>query len=100
MYDGGQANSILTTGTVVPDSVYHHVISVNLPVAARFEIQGRAKLEICTKVHGKINTSCGKKYSLENSHSPAVQKIKTNPVTLGLGKTQKRGVSEISHPAE
>ena len=42
-------------------------------------IQGRAKLGICTKVLGEINTSCGKKYSLENSHSTAVQNIEKHP---------------------
>ena len=29
-----------------------------------------------------MNASCGKKYSLENLHSTAVQKIKNSPVTL------------------
>ena len=29
-----------------------------------------------------MNSSCGKKYSLENSHSTAVEKIKNRPVTL------------------
>jgi hypothetical protein len=28
------------------------------------------------------------------------KKLKNSPVILGLGKAQKRGVSEISHPAE
>jgi hypothetical protein len=71
-----------------------------LPAAARFKIQGRAKIGICTKVHDKINTSRGKKYRLENSHSTAVQKIKNSHVILGLGKARKGSVAEISHPAE
>jgi hypothetical protein len=41
-----------------------------------------AKLGICTKVQGKTNTSCGKKYSLEISHSAAVQKVRNSPVIL------------------
>ena len=45
-------------------------------------IQGRAKIGVYTKVLGKINTSCDKKYSLENPHSTRVQKIKNSPVTL------------------
>ena len=47
-----------------------------------------------------MNKICGEKYSLENSHSTAVQKIKNSPVILGLEKAQKRGVSEISHSVE
>ena len=86
--------------TGVPNPVRHQVISANLPAAARFEIQGHAKLGICKKVHSKNNTSCGEKYSLENSYSFAVQKIINSPVFLGLGQAQKCGVSEISHPAE
>ena len=49
---------------------------------AAAEIQGRAKLGICTKVHGETNTSGGKKYSLKNLHSTAVQKIKNSPIML------------------
>jgi hypothetical protein len=40
-------------------------------------IQGRAKIGICKKLLGKINTSCSKKYSLENSHSLECIKAKT-----------------------
>ena len=67
---------------------------------SRDEIQGRVRLGICTKVLSKINTSGGKKYSLENSYSPAVQITKNRPVNVGLRKAQKLGVLEISHPVE
>ena len=67
---------------------------------SRDEVQGHAKFRIFTKVLSKIQTSCGKKYILENSHSPAVQIIKNRHVNVGLGKAPKRCVSEISHPAE
>jgi hypothetical protein len=43
---------------------------------SRNEIQGRAKLGICTKVLSEIQTNCDKKYSLKNLHLSAVQKIK------------------------
>jgi hypothetical protein len=43
-------------------------------------IHGRAKLKIFTKVPSKIDTSCGEKYSLENSHSIAVKKIQNSHV--------------------
>jgi hypothetical protein len=53
-----------------------------VPDCSRDKIQIRAKLGIRTKVLSKINTSCNKKYSLENPYSPALQKIKNSPVTL------------------
>jgi hypothetical protein len=85
--------------TVYPFKIL--ILSPGCPAAAReTKYRGRAKLGICTKVHGEINTSCDKKYNLENPHSAAVQKIKNSPVIVGLEKAQKLCVSEISHPAE
>ena len=67
---------------------------------SRDEVQGHAKFRIFTKVLSKINTSCGKKYSLENSYSTAVQKIKNNPVILEPWEGKFACVLEISHPTE
>jgi hypothetical protein len=75
--------------TGVPNSVYHQVISANLPAAARFEIQGRVCTKVyqfSTKVHNKNNTSCGEKSSLENLHSTAIQNIKNSHVLLESNK--------------
>jgi hypothetical protein len=57
-------------------------MNVHFPLCRDERSELLAKPGICTKVLGEINTSCGEKYSLENSHSTAIKKIENSPAIL------------------